>query len=203
MYGKETHCNYMDNNKLLKLFIEAGKLKRIKRTGWAMKNIPCPESVADHSFRTSFIALILGTMLELNVEKLLKMSLLHDLPEIITGDITPHCGIPVTEKYEKEKIAIKKFNDIFPDNNSSIVDLWEEYESRNSPEARLLKNIDKLEMAIQAFEYQKQYPEIDLEEFINNAKMNINDPTILSIFKALTRQITGQRFSSPDFDCCQ
>lgn len=175
----------MNEKTILKLFLEVGKLKRVKRAGWVLKNIPSPESVADHSFGTSFMALILGTMLGLDVMKLLKMSLLHDIPEIITGDITPHCGIPVNEKYKMEKKAIRKLNGIFNDNNSYLVDIWDEYESKSSPEAKLLKNIDKLEMAIQAFEYKKQYPEIDLDEFINDAKLNIDDPTILLIFQAL------------------
>ncbi len=51
----------MNTDGLIDFIAEAGKLKRIPRTGWVESGVPDPESVADHSFRVALIALVLAT----------------------------------------------------------------------------------------------------------------------------------------------
>ncbi|KAA0001413.1 MAG: HD domain-containing protein [Thermoplasmata archaeon] len=77
-------------HRILLLAIKAGKLKGIKRKGWLRIGIEKVESVACHSYRVAFLAMLIGDALNLNVEKMLKMALLHDLAEATTGDITPY-----------------------------------------------------------------------------------------------------------------
>ena len=75
-------------------------LKKIPRKGWTTKlGISSPESVADHTFSMSTIAMVLADLQKLNTEKVLKMSLLHDIAESITGDLTPD-DISKDEKLE-------------------------------------------------------------------------------------------------------
>lgn len=93
----------MKNTDIVELFHSIGKLKKIKRAGWIRHCIPNPETVADHSFRTAFIAMILGDILKLDTAKLMRMALIHDIAEIVTGDITPDNNITNKEKQEKEK----------------------------------------------------------------------------------------------------
>ena len=78
-----------------------GKSKRLLRTGWVREKVKDPESVAEHSFRVSVLAMVLTDKLgyDLDKNKLIKMALLHDLGEVITGDI-------VTERFDV--IDIKK-----------------------------------------------------------------------------------------------
>ena len=64
-----------------------GKLKTVKRSGWVSHiEIVESESVADHSFRCGILAMCIGDFRNMNVEKLMKMMLLHDVHEAITGD---------------------------------------------------------------------------------------------------------------------
>lgn len=170
----------MDESNLCDLFRNVGKLKDLKRTGWVDHSIDHPESVADHCFRVAFMAMILGDMLGLDTLKLLKMSLLHDFGEVITGDITPSMNMAKAEKVEAEKNAIcKLFADI--EDKNVYIELWEEYERGSSPEAKLLKDIDKLEMAIQALEYGRRYSDRDLGQFLLNASSSINGQPVKSI----------------------
>jgi len=92
---------------MLSLIITAGKLKGIKRKGWVRIGIKDAESVACHVYRVAFISMILGDMLSLDCEKLIKMALLHDLAEAIVGDITPY-EMKEKERKEIERKAMEK-----------------------------------------------------------------------------------------------
>ena len=89
------------------MFHHAGNLKKIKRTGWKNNKIKSPESVADHSFRVSFIAMFLSKDLNVDALRLIQMSLIHDLAESVVGDITPHCGVGDKEKRDCEERALR------------------------------------------------------------------------------------------------
>ena len=65
---------------LVKFFGIAGKLKRIPRSGWVEVGVQQPESVADHTFRTSILCMIYSDLEGLDELKLLRMALIHDLP---------------------------------------------------------------------------------------------------------------------------
>ena len=67
-------------------------LKTTKRTGWVMRGVQSPESIADHMYRMSLMGMIAsfsdGT---LDTNRCIKLALIHDLAEAKVGDITPHC----------------------------------------------------------------------------------------------------------------
>jgi 5'-deoxynucleotidase YfbR-like HD superfamily hydrolase len=174
----------MTHDALIKLFESVGRLKTLKRTGWIENAIPTPESVADHGFRVAFMAMIWGDLLGLDTEKLLKMSLLHDLGEVITGDITPSMGISIQAKQCREKSAVSQ---LLTDCTQSedYLSLWCEFTKGATPEAFLLKNIDKFEMALQAFEYQKKYPDKDLSDFFASAKAQVTHEDVACVLDFL------------------
>jgi len=172
----------MKNSKLVEFFLEIGMLKKIKRSGWLRKKIPNPESVADHSFRTAIIAMIMGETLNIDVFKLVKMALIHDLAEVQSGDITPYDGIKKEKKRILEEKALRQMLDGIS-SRQDLLDLWLEYEEQKSKEAKILKNIDRLEMAISALEYQKNYPQKDLSEFILEAERQIDIPEIAELLE--------------------
>ncbi|MBN1931780.1 MAG: HD domain-containing protein [Desulfobacterales bacterium] len=178
----------MNNTDLLDFFHNIGKLKAIKRTGWLMHSVENPESVAEHSYRTAVMAMVLGDHLKLNLLKLLKMSLIHDMAEITIGDITPRSEITREEKIEKEKQALKQLIENLP-NADHYFSLWIEYENQASPEAILLKNIDKLEMLLQAVEYQQRYPHKNLQEFFSDADHYITIPEIRELLEEIKASI--------------
>jgi 5'-deoxynucleotidase YfbR-like HD superfamily hydrolase len=172
----------VESENLVTLFQKLGELKTIKRSGWVRCGIPEPESVAEHSFRCAFMAMVLGDMMEVDSIKLIKMALLHDVAEIVAGDITPHDGVPREEKSRIEEKVLKALLDTIP-GNEQYVALWKEYEEGISPEARLAQNIDKLEMALQAIEYRDRYPDNDVSEFLTSAKEQIDLPEILELLR--------------------
>lgn len=136
-------------------FLEiVGRLKRTLRSGWIEVGISQPESVADHTFRTTIICMIFADMKGLDQLKLLKMALIHDLPEAIIGDVTP--SQKTKEIIEKEKAAINRILDLLPrKQREEYVMIWKEYQQGKTEEAKAMRQLDKIEMAIQAKEYEK------------------------------------------------
>jgi 5'-deoxynucleotidase YfbR-like HD superfamily hydrolase len=165
------------------LFHNVGKLKDLKRSGWVAHSVQQPESVAGHCFRVAFIAMILGDFLGLDTSKLLKMSLLHDLGEVITGDITPSMKIEKLEKQRGERQALGRLL-AGVESGQAYIDLWEEFENGTSAEANLLKNIDKLEMGLQALEYGRQLRGENLGQFVENAEGAIDLEVVRRILEA-------------------
>ena len=172
----------MDSKNLVGLIHKVGELKKVKRAGWLRHEIPEPESVADHTFRTAFLAMILGDGLGVDTLKLMKMALIHDLAEAVAGDITPFDGITREEKHGKEETVFREMLEGIS-GGQEYLKLWKEYEKQESKEAMILRNLDKLEMAIQAVEYEMAYPDKDLSEFILEADRRIINPEIHKIFE--------------------
>ncbi len=179
----------MNNEVLLTLFKNAGKLKKLVRSGWLRSGVDNPESVAEHVFRTAFIAMILSDRLGLDSQKVLKMSLLHDLAEVVVGDITPYDNESKEAKLKSEEIAfyglLRELSD-----RDSYLKLWQDYAYQGSLEAKFVKNIDKFEMALQAYEYQKEKPVLDLSEFLLDAEKYIEIPLVLELFNKLSTDMT-------------
>ena len=176
---------------IIELLHKIGKLKDLKRTGWVLRKVPNPESVADHSFRTSIMALLLADKLKLDNNKCVQMALIHDISESLAGDITPHDKITEDEKHNLEKKAIQSlFKDV---NGNNIMELWNEYEEKKSPEAKFIYELDKIEMLLQAFEYEQKYKDedIDLSEFWTYVEERVKEPKILEILNILKRRKGG------------
>lgn len=176
----------MDSENLVALFHNIGRLKTIERSGWVRCGIPEPESVADHILRTAFMAMMLGDELGVDSKKLVQMVLLHDIAEAVVGDITPGDGISGEEKSRREEEGLKQLLGDIP-NNEKYIALWREYEEGTHPESKLARNLDKLEMALQAREYQAAYPEKNLEEFITDAEALIDVPEIVELLREVRK----------------
>ncbi len=162
-------------------------LKKIPRKGWATKlGISSPESVADHTFSMSTMAMVLSDLQKLDTEKVLKMSLLHDIAESITGDLTPE-DISKNEKIKLENKTIDKILGNLPsDLAKNYLTIWNEYNENISDEAKLVHEVDKLEMVIQALSYANDGIEKEkLEPFINSAKSQINSKQLKEILDKL------------------
>lgn len=152
---------------LIKLHKYVLKLKSLKRAGWINHNISNSESVSDHSFSTSFLVMIMAEKLNLNVEKCLKLALIHDLAESIINDITPHEKISQIEKLTLEEKAIKKI--ATETGFEFLIDLTNEYNQNKSKESILVHDMDKMDMLLQALEYENKQKK-DLSEFFTYTK---------------------------------
>jgi putative hydrolase of HD superfamily len=147
----------VDTDGLIDFIAEAGRLKRLPRTGWVESGVPDPESVADHSFRVALIALVLADAKGLDSLKAVRMALLHDLAEAETGDLTPvQKGTDPEASKRVEDEAMGRLLDKLPEAiRGAYRDAWREFSEASTEEARLVRDADKLEMVIQASEYQK------------------------------------------------
>src|SRR3990167_8922021 len=174
-------------NLILDFFHTSANLKKIPRQGWIDKlSIDNPESVADHTFSMAIIGMIFSDLGNYNTEKILKIILLHDLAESITGDTTPE-QISKEEKIVLENNAIKKIlNDLPPVLQTQYSILWEEYQSNDSKEAKIVHQLDRLEMALQAKIYSDEgYSKEKLDTFFNSVRNEIHDPKLLELFKKI------------------
>lgn len=135
------------------------------------------ETVAAHSWRTALLAMLLASEFpELDMNKVIRMCLIHDLGEAVTGDI------PAFEKTDEhrsqERLALAKLVDTAPAADAAQMHaLFAEMDALQTPEARLYKSLDRIEAVIQhnesdiatwiPLEYQLQqtYGWENLEEF--------------------------------------
>ena len=151
----------------------ATNLKTTPRTGWVKRNVKDPESIADHMYRMSLMALLMeGNTDGYDVDRCIKLAIVHDLAECIAGDITPVCGVSDGEKYRMESEAMDTITSMLGDNAASrnIRALWDEYERGETKEAKLVKDFDKVEMIVQAGEYERDQGErgVELHEFFDS-----------------------------------
>ncbi|MBM3307423.1 MAG: HD domain-containing protein [Candidatus Eisenbacteria bacterium] len=146
-----------DARKLLEVLLECNQLKTIPRMGWRVRGVREGESVAEHSYAVALMSMMLADRLGVAVdrEKVLRIALLHDLPEHVTGDIhapaTKILGEGVKEEAEA-RVMERLFADL--PGGSQYVSLWREFVDRSSVEGRLVRAVDKLEMFTQAYEYE-------------------------------------------------
>lgn len=106
------------------------------------------ESVAEHSFRLACMALLLsGEFPELDMDKVIKMCLIHDWGEAVTGDIPSFLKTESDESRESE--AIRALTARLPDMRPQLDALYAEMDARETPEAKLYKALDRLEAVIQ------------------------------------------------------
>ncbi|KAF8399212.1 hypothetical protein HHK36_015077 [Tetracentron sinense] len=147
------------------------RLKTTKRKGWINHGIKGPESIADHMYRMSLMALIAGDLTGVNRERCIKIAIVHDIAEAIVGDITPSDGVPKEEKSRREQAALNEMCEVLGGGlrAEEIQELWTEYENNSSLEANLVKDFDKVEMILQALEYEMEHGKVLDEFFLSTA----------------------------------
>ena len=168
------------------------KLKNIKRTGWISKaKILKAESVADHSYSLTALSMVFSDLLGLDTEKVMKLCIIHDLAESIIGDYMPE-EISVLEKHIKEDNAMKVIISSFPSKIAILYsDLWKEYTLNQTKEVHLVKQLDKIEMFLQANQYFRNGYSIEfLSQFLKvsgNIEGSDFQPTLANILKHLDK----------------
>lgn len=168
--------------KLLDFAFILGKLKTLQRTGWVIHKVPNPESVAEHSFRMAVLAMVVAEKVNADKNKVVKMALIHDIGEAEIGDIvTQKSGADLSNlstKLNHERTAFQNIFSLVED--TEYLQLFDEFEANQTKEAKLIRQLDKLEMFIQAYEYEKKY-KLNLQDFFANADTKIVDPELKKI----------------------
>lgn len=157
-------------NHLLAFMNVVQHLKLQRRTGWVDHDIDPCESIADHMYRMGVTSMLIRDP-KVNRDKCVRIALVHDIAEALVGDITPFSDVSKEEKHRREwetmqyicEELIKPYNETAA---QEIMDHWLEYENISSLEARYVKDIDKYEMLVQAYEYEVQWgARVDLDQF--------------------------------------
>jgi putative hydrolase of HD superfamily len=167
--------------KTLKFFLEVNKLKTIQRTGWVLRKVKNPETIADHTFRVAIVSWLLGEKKNLNITRIIKMALFHDLCEVYAGDVTPffyYLDLPKNEEKRKKKLMkwvrlskkekvkrsrkkwkveekslLKLIKPLSPELRKEILASWLDFEKGITKEGKFARPVDKIDTLLQAIEY--------------------------------------------------
>jgi len=199
---------------ILDFLIKVGELKRIKRRGWVLRDVKDPETIAAHTFRMTIMSWILCCKKKLNLNKVLKMSLIHDLCEVCAGDTTPYDTILPKDKkqwkqilnkwprlqkrqkekfflnkYKKEQAGLKKLIVSLPLNiKKEIHNLWDDYEKGLTAEGKFVRQLDRVENLLQALEYWKKEAKFAIGPWWVQIEELIDDPILLEFIHTLEQE---------------
>jgi putative hydrolase of HD superfamily len=142
--------------------LDALALKDERRTGWQLRGIDDPESVAGHTWGVAYLCLVFGESADgdIDVDRALRLAVLHDLGEAETGDIPTRADstaetVDEAQRERRERAAVDRLLAPFAGSDAHRAD-WEEYEARETPEARFVKDMDLLDMCLQALSYERE-----------------------------------------------
>lgn len=188
---------------MIDFLLEALELKEEKRTGWELRNVEDPESVADHTWSTAFLTLVYGEEEEVDIDRCLKIALVHDIAEHETGDLVTRAEsqaqeIAKEDKHQMESEALERISSKL--NSEKILELWKEYERKESPEARFVKDMDMIDLCLTALKYETNgrydpeeendnFQEYDnLDEFFATTEPRIKTETGQQLFNEIRQR---------------
>jgi putative hydrolase of HD superfamily len=170
----------------------AERLKTVTRSGWTSTGKA--ESVAEHTWRLCLMAMVLyGRAEDIDLARLLKMCVIHDLGEAIGGDVPAPAQVAGSPKAGQERADLLSLVEPLPAaGQREILELWDEYEAASSPEAKLAKGLDKLETILQ--HTQGRNPD-DFDYAFNldyGQRYTAADP-VLAALRSRLDEVTAQR----------
>jgi putative hydrolase of HD superfamily len=147
---------------MIDALIELQRLKRLDRTGWTLRGqAPGAESVAAHSYGVAVAAMMLADEVrargvEVDMERVLRVALMHDWAEARLGDM-PRTAVSYFGATTRRKAERAAFDDIVREvaGRESYSALHEDYENRESLEARLVKAADIIDLLVQALAFER------------------------------------------------
>ena len=141
------------NNNIIDFYMFTNILKNKLRTGWVEIEISKErkESIAEHIYGSLMLAIAIDSeyKLDLDMLKVLKMLSLHELEEILMPDYTIRSNITIDEKRKNGKKSVEKVVDGLI-KKEDIINLLDEFNERESKEAKFCYLIDKIECDFQA-----------------------------------------------------
>lgn len=189
-------------------------LKDERRTGWQLRGVGDPESVADHTWGVCLLCLFYAPLADVDRDRALRMAVLHDLAEAETGDFPTRADttaetIDSAAKERLERAAVTELLEPFDDD---LHGLWEAYERRESETARFVKDMDLVDMCLQAVRYERErrydptadpddrFSEYDhLDEFFATAEPRVRTDVGRELFEdALERYEAAKRSAEKD-----
>ena len=184
----------VEMQKLISFLNESEKLKSVVRTAWTSEGRR--ESTAEHSWRLALFAGILSDFFPgLDLSKVLMMCLIHDIGEIEEGDISAALRPDKEAKHAAERRAARSVFAILPEPQAGrMMDLWAEYNDCSTPEAKLVKALDKAETILQ-HNQGKNPPDFDYQFNLKYGKEYFEDNDTLKLLRSMIDEKTRQRMA--------
>lgn len=183
----------MKINEFIRIINIFEAMKRNTRHSWLSDGRH--ESVAEHSWRVTIMAYFLKDEFPgVDIDKVIKMCLFHDIGEAFTGDIPAFLKTDEDEIIEEN--TIEKFIETLPtEYRDELALLFEEMNRLETPEARIYKALDKMETLIQhneadistwlSLEYEMNLvygeKEVQFSEYMKALKKAVNEETVRKI----------------------
>jgi len=197
----------------LDALLDAYALKDERRTGWQLRGVDAPESVAAHAWGVAYLVLALGDRFRedlpgVDLDLALRLAVVHDVAEAETGDVATRADstaetVDPAAKETAERAAMRDLAGPLPDR---VRDAWEAYEARESPEAVLVKECDLLDVCLQAVLYERDdrydpadgdpdaFREYDdLDEFFATTEPRLRTETGRELFDRLRERYRAAR----------
>jgi putative hydrolase of HD superfamily len=149
--------NEKDIERIVHLHTRLITLKLLPRTGWLQRGMMNVESIAEHTFSVASLALMVGDIhADMDRGRVLAIALLHDIAEALVGDLpfSARRLFGAEAKQQAERRAMIELLEGLPQADEYLA-LWEEYVEGSSREARLVKQLDRVEMLAQALAYER------------------------------------------------
>jgi putative hydrolase of HD superfamily len=202
-------------DKALDFLLEVSKLKTMQRTGWVLRKVKNPETIADHTFRLALACWLLAEKRGINSTKAVKMALAHDLCEVYAGDMTPffyYVDLPQganrmgkeealkrwvrltkKEKEERGKIKLQKekegleklIKSLSPKLRRELFSSWLDYERGMSQEGKFVRQVDKIETLLQSIEYFGNKEEDSGTGWWEGTEETVEDPLLIDFLKVI------------------
>lgn len=210
--------NFYQNRKVngeLRFILEIGRLKSLPRNEWVIRKVKNPETIAEHTFLFTIASWILSEKKKkLNVETVLKMSLIYEICKVYAGDITPYDELLLNNKvkqeeilkrlprtnrrekekkflkdYQKEKKALEKITSYLDDGlKKEIISLWNNCKQRETEEGRFVNQIYWLTTYLQALQYFDKNKKFPIFAWHEQMREFIEDPILLDLMGKMEKK---------------
>ena len=168
-------------------------LADIRRTGWIMRGVPLPESIADHIDHMAAYAAAMAPD-GVNRDHVKHMALVHDLPEAVITDFPPTAAISTAEKDLLERLAVRVLYEGSPEQDV-VQGLLDEFAHQETPEAQWLSDVDRMDPVMVALQYEAKYPQLNglFDEFSSYSMKKLKTPEAKAILQQWCEQANALR----------
>jgi putative hydrolases of HD superfamily len=143
------------NQTLLDLFLELQILDRVPRSGYVLRGVHDPESVTEHSWHVLFLVWALGSRIDgIDLARAVEIALVHDIAELRVGDL-PRTASHYFPDGAKKSAELAAMSDVLGPLPEHALDRYREYQDAATPEARLVKACDKLQLMLKVAVYER------------------------------------------------
>lgn len=169
---------------IVNLFFETGMLNRIQRTGPYAVNCRDHENVAEHCHRTLLVGYVLAKLENVDVQKVLIMLLVHDIPEARIGDMNLITRRYINRDEGEEKAFADQTENLPGDIKTELRNAFKDFNGKSSKEAVVANDADLLECAVEAKELiTKGFA--DMNNWLENIKKRVKTDSAKKLLKQI------------------